>query len=102
MFSSLANQINGLVGMGNEYFADKIVVTDGMAFGTTPIRIDAAEIIAELDGVGAVQPKVEIMWDPDPAVGFSAPDLLAGSVPGADAGYDTFDLELASGRTWTP
>jgi len=29
--------------MGNEYFADKIVVTDGMAFGTTPIRIAEAE-----------------------------------------------------------
>jgi putative ABC transport system permease protein len=78
VFSSLANQINGLVGMGSEYFADKIVVTDGMAFGSSPMRLDDVEIIAGLDGVGAVQPKVEI--------------------PGADAGFETFTLELATGR----
>ena len=98
VFSSLANQINGLVGLGSEYFADKIVVTDGMAFGSSPMRIDDVEIIAGLDGVGAVQPKVEIPWDPDPAIGFGAPDFLVGSIPGADAGFETFTLELATGR----
>lgn len=98
VFSSLANQINGLVGMGSEYFADKIVVTDGMAFGSSPMRLDDVEIIAGLDGVGAVQPKVEIPWDPDPAIGFGAPDFLVGTIPGADAGSDTFTLELATGR----
>ena len=98
VFSSLANQINGLVGMGSEYFADKIVVTDGMAFGSSPMRLDDVEIIARLDGVGAVQPKVEIPWDPDPAIGFGAPDFLVGTIPGADAGFETFTLELATGR----
>jgi putative ABC transport system permease protein len=98
VFSSLANQINGLVGMGSEYFADKIVVTDGMAFGSSPMRLDDVEIIAGLDGVGAVQPKVEIPWDPDPAIGFGAPDFLVGTIPGADAGFETITLELATGR----
>jgi len=98
VFSSLANQINGLVRMGSEYFADKIVVTDGVAFGSSPMRLDDVEIIAGLDGVGAVQPKVEIPWDPDPAVGFGAPDFLVGTIPGADAGFETFTLELATGR----
>jgi putative ABC transport system permease protein len=98
VFSSLANQINGLVGMGSEYFADKIVVTDGMAFGSSPMRLDDVEIIAGLDGVGAVQPKIEIPWDPDPAIGFGAPDFLVGTIPGADAGFETFTLELATGR----
>lgn len=98
VFGSLANQINGLVGMGSEYFADKIVVTDGMAFGSSPMRLDDVEIIAGLDGVGAVQPKVEIPWDPDPAIGFGAPDFLVGTIPGADAGFETFTLELATGR----
>ena len=98
VFSSLANQINGLVGMGSEYFADKIVVTDGMAFGSSPMRLDDVEIIAGLDGVGAVQPKVEIPWDPDPAIGLGAPDFLVGTIPGADAGFETFTLELATGR----
>ena len=98
VFSSLANQINGLVGMGSEYFADKIVVTDGVAFGSSPMRLDDVEIIAGLDGVGAVQPKVEIPWDPDPAIGFGAPDFLVGTIPVADAGFETFTLELATGR----
>ena len=98
VFSSLANQINGLVGLGSEYFADKIVVTDGVAFGSSPMRLDDVEIIAGLDGVGAVQPKVEIPWDPDPAIGFGAPDFLVGTIPGADAGFETFTLELATGR----
>jgi len=98
VFSSLANQINGLVGMGSEYFADKIVVTDGVAFGSSPMRLDDVEIIAGLDGVGAVQPKVEIPWDPDPAIGFGAPDFLVGTIPGADSGFETFTLELATGR----
>ena len=98
VFSSLANQINGLVGMGSEYFADKIVVTDGVAFGSSPMRLDDVDIIAGLDGVGAVQPKVEIPWDPDPAIGFGAPDFLVGTIPGADAGFETFTLELATGR----
>ena len=98
VFSSLANQINGLVGMGSEYFADKIVVTDGVAFGSSPMRLDDVGIIAGLDGVGAVQPKVEIPWDPDPTIGFGAPDFLVGTIPGADAGFETFTLELATGR----
>ena len=101
VFSSLANQINGLVGMGSEYFADKIVVTDGVAFGSSPMRLDDGEIIAGLDGVGAVQPKVEIPWNPDPAIGFGAPEFLVGTIPGADAGFETFTPELATGRQLT-
>jgi putative ABC transport system permease protein len=69
-----------------------------MAFGSSPMRLDDVEIIAGLDGVGAVQPKVEIPWDPDPAIGFGAPDFLVGTIPGADAGFETFTLELATGR----
>src|SRR6266540_914442 len=75
VFSSMANKINGLVGMGSEFYADKIVVTDGEAFGTSPMRLADVDVIAGLDGVAAVQPKVEIRWDPDPAVGFGVPDL---------------------------
>jgi putative ABC transport system permease protein len=102
VFSAMANQINGLVGMGSDFYADKIVVTDGEAFGTSPMRLADAEAIAALDGVAAVQPKVEILWDPDPAVGFGVPNIVTGIVPGADAGHETFKLELASGRMLTP
>ena len=49
----MANQINGLVGMGAEFYADKIVVTDGVAFGTTPMRLTDADAIASVAGVAA-------------------------------------------------
>jgi len=98
----MANQINGLVGMGSAFYADKIVVTDGEAFGTSPMRLADAAVIAGLDGDAAVQPKVELLWDPDPAVGFGAPDLITGLIPGSDAGHESFELELASGRMLTP
>lgn len=101
VFSSMANQINGLVGMGAEFYADKITVTDGVAFGTSPMRLTDADTIASVDGVAAVDPRVEIMWEADPAVGFSVPDTLNGGIPGADAGYESFQLELATGRMLT-
>jgi putative ABC transport system permease protein len=98
VFSSMANQINALVGMGTEFYADKITVTDGEAFGTSPMRLTDADAIADVDGVAAVDPKVEIFWESDPPVGFSVPDTINGLIPGSDAGYESFALELATGR----
>lgn len=101
VFSSMANQINGLVGMGTEFYADKITVTDGVAFGTSPMRLTDADAIASVAGVAAVDPRVEVFWESDPAVGFSVPDTINGLIPGADAGYESFELELATGRMLT-
>jgi putative ABC transport system permease protein len=101
VFSSMANQINGLVGMGTEFYADKITVTDGVAFGTSPMRLTDADTIAGVEGVAAVDPRVEVFWESDPPVGFSVPDTLNGGIPGADAGFETFKLELATGRMLT-
>ena len=101
VFSSMANQINGLVGMGSAFYADKITVTDGVAFGTSPMRLTDADAIASVAGVAAVDPRVEVFWESDPAVGFSVPDTINGLIPGADAGYESFELELATGRMLT-
>jgi putative ABC transport system permease protein len=98
VFGALANQINGLVSGGSEFFADKILVTDGESLSTSPIRIAAADVIAGLDGVAAVDPQIELVLDPDAPVGFSAPDRLTGLIPGADGGHETLDLEIATGR----
>jgi putative ABC transport system permease protein len=97
VFSSMANQINGLVGMGTQFYADKITVTDGVAFGTSPMRLSAADAIAAVPGVAAVDPRVEVFLDSDPGVGL-LPDTINGLIPGADAGYESFQLELATGR----
>ena len=101
VFSSMANKINGLVGLGADFYGDKIVVTDGEAFGTSPMRLADADIIAALDGVAAVEPRVEVLWDPDPAVGFAVPATVTGSTPWGDPGPGAGDPELASGRKLT-
>src|SRR5690349_22888101 len=51
VFSSLANKINGFVDAGSDFYAGKIIVTDGAAFATTPIRLSAVADIAALPGV---------------------------------------------------
>jgi ABC-type lipoprotein release transport system permease subunit len=65
------------------------------------MRIGVADAIAGLDGVAAVDPQIQFQWDPDPEVGFAVPDLVTGLIPGADAGHETFELELATGRLLT-
>jgi len=101
VFSSMANQINSLVGLGAEFYDDKIVVTDGEPFGTSPMRLADADAIAALDGVAAVDPRVELLWESDLAIGFGIPDTVTGSTPGADGGHDTVQLKLATGRMLT-
>ena len=101
VFSSMASQMNSLVGMGRDFYADKVVVTDGEAFGSSPMRLSAVDTIAALDDVAAVEPKVEFLWEQDPPVGFSTPDIVQGVVPGADNGHATFDVEPATGRLLT-
>ena len=102
VFSSMASQMNSLVGMGSDFYADKVVVTDGEAFGSSPMSLAATETIAALDNVAAVAPRVEFLWEADPPVGFSTPHLVVGTIPGADAGHDTFELEPATGRLLEP
>jgi putative ABC transport system permease protein len=101
VFSSMANKINDLVGQGAEFYAGRIVVTDGEAFGTSPMRLADVDAIAGLDGVAAAEPRIELPWKSDPEVGFGVQDLVAGTVPGADAGRESFELQLATGRMLT-
>jgi len=100
VFSSMANKINSFVDAGSAMYAGKIIVTDGQSFGTTPIRLDAVEDIAALDGVAAVDPQVQVFWTPDEGISFGVPKTVTGLLPGADGGRG-FQLELASGRELT-
>ena len=105
VFSSLANQINGLVGMGSEYFADKIVVTDGMAFGSSPMRLegDRATIIAGLDGVGARPSQASsTLVRSRSAIGFGAPDFLVGRSRVPTPGSRRSHVEVARAARSSP
>lgn len=97
----MANKINGFVGSGSEFYAGKIIVTDGESFGTSPMRLDAADAIAGLDGVAAVDPQVQVLWNTDGSgANFAIPDMVIGLIPGADEG-NAFELEPATGRMLT-
>ena len=102
VFSSMANQINGLVGMGSEFYADKIVVTDGEAFGTSPMRLDDVEIDRRRSMASPRSSRrSSSSGSPIRRSASATPDLVTGVVPGADAGHETFELELATGRMLT-
>ena len=101
VFSSMANKINALVEGGSQYYADKILVTDGSVFGTAPMSLESADTIRDLDGVGAVDAQIQLLWDLEAAVSFSLPDMVIGAIPGADEGHEQFQLELATGRMLT-
>jgi putative ABC transport system permease protein len=101
VFSSMANKINSFVGNGSDFYAGKIIVTDGQSFGTTPLRLDAVAAIAALDGVAAVDPQVQVLWNVDGSgANFAIPKMVVGLIPGADKGLG-FKLELATGRMLT-
>ena len=102
VFSSMANKINALVEGGSQYYADKIIVTDGSAFGTAPMSLSSADTIRDLDGVAAVDAQIQLLFDEEPGVSFGIPNLIIGAVPGADEGHEQFELELATGRMLTP
>jgi putative ABC transport system permease protein len=102
VFSSMANKINALVEGGSEYYANKILVTDGSAFGTAPMSLESANAIRELDGVAAVDAQIQLLFDEEAGMSFGIPDLIIGAIPGADEGLEEFQLELATGRTLTP
>jgi len=101
VFSSMANKINALVEGGSQYYADKIIATDGSAFGTAPMSLESADTIRDLDGVAAVDAQIQLLWDEEASVSFSLPDMVIGAIPGADEGHEEFELELATGRMLT-
>ena len=102
VFSSMANKINALVEGGSEYYANKILVTDGSAFGTAPMSLESANSIRQLEGVAAVDAQIQLLFDEEAGVSFGIPNLIIGAIPGADEGLEEFDLELATGRMLTP
>jgi putative ABC transport system permease protein len=101
VFSSMANKINSFVDQGSDFYAGKIIVTDGELFGISPIRLAAKDTIAALPGVAAVDAQVQVLWNEDGSgANFAIPKMVIGLIPGADNGHG-FKLELATGRALT-
>jgi putative ABC transport system permease protein len=100
VFSSMANKINSFVDAGSAIYEGKIIVTDGQSFGTAPIRLAAVDDIAGITGVAAVDPQVQVFWNPEEGIVFGVPKTVTGLIPGKDDGRG-FQLELATGRELT-
>ena len=103
VFSAMANKIDSLVSGGSEYFNGKVIVNDasGGGYGALPIRIADAERIADVDGVDVAYPQVVMMVDEEVRVSFGMPSQLIGEIADADQGRETFQIEVAQGRTLT-
>jgi putative ABC transport system permease protein len=102
VFSSMANKINALVEGGSQYFAGKILVSDassvGVAIGTSPMNREVRDQIAELDGVAAAAPEIQMIYDPEGGGAFGGAETLLGAVTGADEGLETFPITAIQGR----
>jgi putative ABC transport system permease protein len=105
VFSSMANKINALVAGGSDYFASKILVTDAsnlaVGIGLTPMNIDVADQIRDLDGVAATAGEVQLIFDPE-ANAFGGSQTIVGVVAGSDEGHETFELSAVQGRLVAP
>jgi putative ABC transport system permease protein len=101
VFSSMANKINALVAGGSDYFASKILVTDAsnlaVGIGLTPMNIDVADQIRDLNGVAAAAGEVQLIFDPE-ANAFGGSQTIVGTVAGSDEGHETFELSAVQGR----
>ena len=105
VFSSMANKINSFVASGSDYYAGKVLVSDGsssgIGVGLVPVDLSVADRIRGMTGVAAVDPQVQIPYDEAGSAGFSMPRMIVGAVAGADEGLGSVALRPAVGRLLT-
>ena len=105
VFSSMANKINSFVASGGDYYAGKVIVSDGsskgIGLGMVPIDQALADRIRAIGGVAAVDPQVQLPFDDAGSGAFSMPRIIVGAVAGADNGLSSSSLRPAVGRLLT-
>jgi putative ABC transport system permease protein len=102
VFGSMANKIGALVEGGSEYYADKVIVTDGSGamggFATAPMSLAAAMELRSVDGVDVVVPTVMMLLDDQQGMSMGVPPMISGQIAGSDEGRETFTVDYAEGR----
>ena len=103
VFSSMANKVDALVSGGSDYYAGKIVVSDGGfgGIGGQPMPIGQLAEMAAIDGVDLVVPTVAMIASDIQGVSFGPPDQIQAFPFGADQGRETYVPQLAQGRSLT-
>ena len=91
VFSSMANKVDALVSGGSDYYAGKIVVSDGGfgGLGAQLMRQDQRNELLGIDGVDVVMPSVTMIASEIQGVSFGPPDQVFGAPTGADEGRET-------------
>jgi putative ABC transport system permease protein len=99
----MANKVDALVSGGSDYYAGKIVVSDGGfgGLGGQPMRLDQLDALRTIDGIDVVMPAVTMIASEIQGVSFGPPDQVFGAPAGADEGRETYVPQLASGRSLT-
>jgi putative ABC transport system permease protein len=103
VFGSMANKMNALIGGGSKYYADKDIVSIGSMFSGNfqPLSLNDVDKIANVDGVAAATPGIEMMLDSSTTAAMGTPEMIGGYVPGGDKGLETFKMSVSSGRELT-
>ena len=103
VFGSMANKMNTLISGGSTYYKDKLVVTIGsqMSGSIQPLSIATVAQINKVDGVAIAVPGVEMLIGDSTGMSMGVPPMIAGVLPGADKGLETFKLDIAQGRELT-
>jgi putative ABC transport system permease protein len=103
VFSSMANKVDALVSGGSDYYAGKIVVSDGGfgGIGGQPMRLALIDELAAIDGVEVVVPTAAMIAQEIQGVSLGPPDQVWGTPVGADQGRETYQPLVATGRSLT-
>jgi putative ABC transport system permease protein len=103
VFSSMANKVDALVSGGSDYYAGKIVVSDGGfgGIGGQPMRLAQLDELRSIEGVDVVVPTVAMIAQEIQGVSFGMPDQIWGTPVGADGGRETYAPLIATGRPLT-
>ena len=103
VFSSMANKVDALVSGGSDYYAGKIVVSDGGfgGLGGQPMDLNLIDELRAIDGADVVVPGVTMIASEIQGVSFGQPDQIYAVPAGADDGRETYVPQVASGRSLT-
>ena len=101
VFSSMANKVDALVSGGSDYYAGKIVVSDGGfgGLGGQPMHLSQLDELRAVEGADVVMPAVTMIASDIQGVSFGQPDQVFAAPAGADEGRETYIPQLASGRS---
>jgi putative ABC transport system permease protein len=104
MLGSLAESLNLMVEGGEEYYAEKVMVSDDSATGSmsiTPMSLEMIDELETIEGVTRASATLSLLLEDLDAVQMGMPSLIIGGDL-RDRGYETFPFTYTAGRDLAP